>query len=997
MKNCKKLFLQAIFTLTLMLCGSVYSWAQTAISGTVVDATGEPIIGASVIVKGHQGGVNTDIDGKFRIYVDKADATLVVSSVGYKTSEFKAKEGMKIVLPEDNALLDEVVVIGYGSVKRGDVTTAVSSVSDKELANRPIVSAAQGIQGKAAGVSVMSPNGSPGASPQIRVRGTTSMNGDNAPLYVVDGVPVDNISFLSASDIESMQILKDASSAAIYGSRGANGVVLITTKKGESQNANISLSAYYGISYTPNKIKPLNTEQYRELMEEIGMITVPDELTDQTDWFDEVFHTGHTQNYQVSVSQSAQAFNYYLSGGYTQEDGTIKGSSYERYNFRANVNGTVRPWLDIKANISYSDYTSKGGIISGNGGTRGGVITSIIQTPTYAPVWDPDEPEHYYNNFYGVSGLTNPADNLARNQYNRSKENRLIASGELLFHIIPGLNLQSKFTMDRRNYIYTSFLDPVHTTYGREQGGTGSDSRNQNTVLTWDNVLNYNLKFNVQTLDVMAGSSWTDSDYRNSWINGSYYRDDQVQTLNAANKIGLGGAGTSASEWGIMSFFGRVSYNYDSRYLISANVRMDGSSKLHPDHRWATFPSVSAAWRASQESFLKDVNWITDLKIRAGWGQTGNQGGVGDYAYLQRYGFSYIEWYKTASEGDTFDYAHAVPSLYQENLRTKDLKWERTTQTNVGVDFSVLNGRLTLNLDAYYKKTTDMLMWVSLPSGAAAASSIQRNEGEMSNKGIEFAITSHQFEGAFSWSTSYNMSFNKNKLDKLALQQVYYAGSTNDYVNESPVRNEPGGPLGRFYGYISDGVDPETGELMYRDVNGDGRISSSDRTYIGDPNPDFTFGMTNDLSWKGFNLNIFIQGSYGNDILNIGRMETEGMYNGANQSTRVLDRWRIPGQITDVPKAGFDMKTSTYFVEDGSYLRLKSVTLSYDIKGNWMKRAGISKIQPYFTATNLLTWTSYKGYDPEVNQYGDSGTVQGIDYGTYPQNKNFIIGVNVEF
>ncbi len=996
MKNCKKLFTQALFTLAMVLMGSISAWAQSAITGTVEDSAGEPIIGASVIVKGHQGGVNTDIDGNFRIYANDG-ATLVITSVGYKTQEAKAQDGMKVILVEDNALLDEVVVIGYGQVKRGDVTTAVSSVSDKELANRPIVSAAQGIQGKAAGVNVMSPNGSPGSAPQIRVRGTTSMNGDNAPLYVVDGVPVDNINFLSANDIESMQILKDASSAAIYGSRGANGVVLITTKKGESQNASISLNAYYGFTHVDNKIKPLNTDQYRELMEEIGMVSIPDDLTDQTNWFDEVFHTGQTQNYQVSISQSAQAFNYYLSGGYTKEDGTIRGTSYERYNFRANVNGTIRPWLDIKANISYSDYTSKGGIISGNGGSRGGVILSCIQTPTYAPIWDPDEPEHYYNNFYGVSGLTNPVDNLARSKYNRSKENRLIASGELLFHIIPGLNLQSKFTMDRRNAMSTSFLDPIHTTYGREQGGTGSDSRNQNTVLTWDNVLNYNLQLKKQTIDIMLGTSWTDSDYRNNWINGSYFRDDQIQTLNAANKIGLGGAGSGASEWGIMSYFGRVSYNYDSRYLISANVRIDGSSKLHPDHRWATFPSVSAAWRTSQEKFMQDIDWLTDLKIRAGWGQTGNQGGVGDYAYLQRYGFSYIEWYKTASEGDTFDYAHATPSLYQSNLRTKDLKWERTTQTNVGIDFSVLNGRLTLNADAYYKKTTDMLMWVSLPSGAAAASSIQRNEGEMSNKGIEFAITSHQFEGAFAWSTSYNMSFNKNKLDKLALQQVYYAGSTNDYVNESPVRNEPGGPLGRFYGYISDGVDPETGELMYRDVNGDGRISSSDRTYIGDPNPDFTFGMTNDLSWKGFNLNVFIQGSYGNDILNVGRMETEGMYNGNNQSTRVLDRWRIPGQITDVPKAGFDMKTSTYFVEDGSYLRLKSVTLSYDVKGGWMKRAGISKIQPYFTATNLLTWTKYKGYDPEVNQYGDSGTVQGIDYGTYPQSKSFIFGINVEF
>lgn len=981
-----------------LVLGASPALAQSVIKGTVTDAEGEPLIGAGVVVKGRTMGVITDYDGVFNIQATEGQ-TLVFTSIGFKQQEVKAAQGMTVVMQEDNALLDEVVVIGYGEVKRGDVTTAVSSVSAKELANRPIVSAGQAIQGKAAGVNVMSPNGSPGSAPQIRVRGTTSMNGSNDPLYVVDGVPVDNINFLSANDIENIQILKDASSAAIYGSRGANGVVLVTTKKGSSQDAKISFNGYYGVTKVSNKIKPLNVAQYKELMDEIGMINLPDGLTDQTNWFDEVFRTGQTQNYQVSISQQAEKLRYYLSGGYTREDGTIRETAFERYNFRANIEGTVRSWLDIRANMSYSDNTSYGGIISGNGGSRGGVIISCIQTPTYAPIWDTENPEHYYNNFYGVGGLTHPLDNLARSKYSRGKENRLIASGELLFHIIPGLNFTSKFTMDRRNAISTSFLDPVHTTYGREQHGSGSDNRNQNTVLTWDNIATYSLKFaKVHQLDIMAGASWTDSDYRNSWINGSRYRDDKVQTLNGANRIGLGGAGSGASEWGIMSYFGRVSYNFDSRYLISANVRMDGSSKLHPDHRWATFPSVSAAWRISNEKFMEDASsWLTDLKLRAGWGQTGNQGGVGDYAYLQRYNFGYVEWYKVPDAGDTFDYANAVPNLSQANLRTKDLKWERTTQTNVGVDFSVLNGRLSLTADAYYKKTTDMLMWVSLPSGAAAANSIQRNEGEMTNKGFEFSITSHQFEGEFSWSTSFNMSFNKNKLDKLALQKVYYAGSTNDYVNESPVRNEPGRPLGGFYGYISDGVDPETGELMYRDVNGDGRLSSSDRTYIGDPNPDFTYGMTNNLSWKGFNLNIFIQGSYGNDILNVGRMETEGMYNGMNQSTRVLNRWRIPGQITDVPKAGFDMKTSTYFIEDGSYLRLKDISLSYDITGKWMKKAGITKLQPYFTATNLLTWTSYKGYDPEVNQYGNSGTVQGIDYGTYPQSKSFIFGVNVEF
>lgn len=351
-----------------LVLGASPALAQSVIKGTVTDAEGEPLIGAGVVVKGRTMGVITDYDGVFNIQATEGQ-TLVITSIGFKSQEVKAAQGMTVVMQEDNALLDEVVVIGYGEVKRGDVTTAVASVSAKELANRPIVSAVQAIQGKAAGVNVMSPNGSPGSTPQIRVRGTTSMNGSNDPLYVVDGVPVDNINFLSSNDIENIQILKDASSAAIYGSRGANGVVLITTKKGSSQDAKISFNGYYGVTKVNNKIKPLNVAQYKELMDEIGMINLPDGLTDQTNWFDEVFRTGQTQNYQVSISQQAEKLRYYLSGGYTREDGTIRETAFERYNFRANIEGSVRSWLDIRANMSYSDNTSYGGIISGNGGS----------------------------------------------------------------------------------------------------------------------------------------------------------------------------------------------------------------------------------------------------------------------------------------------------------------------------------------------------------------------------------------------------------------------------------------------------------------------------------------------------------------------------------------------------------------------------------------------------------------------------------------------------
>lgn len=971
----------------LMLTGVLCSWAQTTIKGTV-EADGEPAIGASVLVKGTSTGTATDINGAFELTVND-NATLVISYIGFKTTEVAAKNGIKVVLEEDNALLDEVVVIGYGSVRRKDVTTAISTVSQKDLENIPLVSAAQAIQGKAAGVQVVSPNGAPGGEMTIRVRGTTSFNGSNDPLYVVDGVPVDNINFLSPNDIQDIQILKDASSAAIYGSRAANGVILITSKSANTEKPTISLTAQYGWSKVRKTMDVLNAAQYKELQDEIGLVSLPDGLTDQTDWFDEIYRTGSLQNYQVSISQNTGRTKYLINAGYLDEAGVIKPSFYKRYNFRVNLDTQVTDWLKVGANVVYSDYSSNG-INTGNGSNRGGVVLSVINTPTYAPVWDPANPEQYYNNFYGVN-ITSPSENIGRNQYARNKENRLIASGNLLFDILPGLTFNSKFTLDRRNAHSTSFIDPITTTYGREYYGVGYDGRNSNQLIVWDNVLNYVKSIGKHKLDIMAGTSWTDSDYRNSWINGSHYRNDDIHTLNAANKIEWNGTGSGGSEWGIMSYFGRVAYNFDDKYLVTANVRADGSSKLHPDYRWGVFPSFSAAWRMSQEEFMKDIDWIDDLKIRGGWGQTGNQSGIGDYAYLQRYNINRIEWFQEGQE-------HALPTISQANLRTTDLKWETTTQTNIGIDLTVLRNRLTFTADVYYKKTKDMLMYVTLPSGAAVASSIVRNEGEMENKGVEFAITSHNFTGRdFTWDTQFNMSFNRNKLTDLALQKIYYDAKTSDYVNAQVVRNEPGRSLGGFYGYISDGVDPETGELMYRDLTGDGKITSSDRTYIGDPNPDFTFGLTNTFYYKGFGLNIFIQGSVGNDIFNASKMEMMGMYDGKNQITDVLRRWRIPGQITDVPKAGFDMKNSSYFVEDGSYLRVKDITISYDFSGEWMKKIGLTKLQPYFTATNLLTWTDYSGMDPEVNQWGNSGAVQGIDWGTYPQTMSFTLGVNVVF
>jgi TonB-linked SusC/RagA family outer membrane protein len=978
-----------IFSMLLMMGFALSLQAQNALNirGMVSDSSGEPLAGVNIVVKGINLGVVSDIDGNYQIDVPESNSVLVFSYIGYIASEVTVgnRRMINVTLKEDSRLIDEVVVIGYGTVAKKDVTTAVSVVSLKDMEERPIISAAQAIQGKAAGVNVYQPNGAPGGEMVIRVRGTTSFNGSNDPLYVVDGVPVDNLNFLSPNDIASLQILKDASSAAIYGSRAANGVVLITTKQA-GDGAKVAASIQIGTNNVANQIKSLNAAQYKELMDELRPGAIPDGITDQTDWFGEVYGTGLTQNYQLQVSDGNEKFRYFVSGGYVDEKGVLNSAFFRRFNMRANIDSQVRKWLRFGLNVSYSD-NAKNGVTTGQGSNRGGVVLAVVNLPTASTVRNEDG---LYNRMFFGQNITNPLESIENGKNNSDTENRLITSGNMTITFLPELTLKSSFTLDRRHGKKTEFTPPVHAS-DRDDWGSGKDERVTNTLLVFDNVLTYKKTFaGSHNVEGMVGTSWTDSNWSKSYINGTHYKDASIHTLNAANKIAWDNTGTNLSKWGIMSMFGRLSYNYDSKYLFTFNVRGDGSSKLHPDYRWGVFPSFSAAWRLSSENFMQDLTWLDDLKIRGGWGQTGNQSGVGDYAYLQRYNINRQAWFETGKE-------NALPLITQANLRTSDLTWETTSQTNIGLDATLFGDRLTVGMDYYYKYTKDMLMYVTLPSGAAAATSIVRNEGEMMNRGVEFTVSSRNLTGRFTWNTDFNISFNKNKLKKLELQQIYYDVETTQAFHQTRVvRNEPGRPLGGFFGYISDGVDPETGELMYRDINEDGKITASDKTYIGDPNPLFTYGMTNTFSYKGFNLNIFLQGSVGNDIFNASKGDVQGMYDLKNQSVKVLNRWRTPGQITDVPKAGFNIQPSTYFIEDGSYLRIKDITLSYSFRGGLLNKLGVSRLQPYVTATNLITFTKYEGMDPEVNQWGNSA-VQGIDWGTYPHSKSFVFGLNVEF
>ena len=966
------------------------------ISGTVTDGQGEALVGVSIKVEDSTTGTITDLNGAWTLNVP-ADSRLTFTYIGYfpQTIRVSADRSVyNITMTEDNQLLEEVVVIGYGSMKRKDITTSVSVVSTSDIDERPLIDAAQALQGKAAGVQVVQPSGAPGTGMSIRVRGATSVQASNEPLYVVDGIPSDNISGLSPNDIETIQVLKDASSAAIYGARAANGVILITTKRGQAGTPQVKLSAYAGISMLGKKIDALNTEQYKELMKELRAVSsvapdIPESEHRYTDWTDLFFKTGITQNYQLSLSNGTDKLQYFVSGGFSNEQGIVDKAKFQRYNFRTNIDSQQTKWLKLALNFSYS-HTLGSWVNENSSSMRSGSILSVINTPPFMQKWDPENPGQYDESAYG-SRILNPL--AANDPDNTTTTDYLKGSLGLVFDLAKGLQFKSTFGINLSNEHWDYFLDPNTTSDGRASKGRVEESYSRNLEWLWENILTYDRSFNKHNLSLMGGATQQRAIANGASLAGfdlsASYPD--LHSIAAANQIDKDACTSYASAWSLASFLGRVAYNYDSKYLMTVNFRADGSSRFAPGHRWGYFPSVSAGWRISSEKFMEPLQEVVnDMKIRVGWGMNGNQSGIGNYDYLAIMSASRVE--------PTTDNLYPGMAIAPYSAANTELTWEKTTQWNAGIDVSMFNSRLTFSLDAYYKKTTDLLLTVSLPDNVNLPGGITRNDGEMINKGMELALSSQNFTGAFKWSTDFNISFNRNKLTKLGLNKVYYYAEMYE-TRENAIILKEGLPLGTFFGYISEGVDPETGDIVYRDLNDNGVIDPGDRTTIGCAQPDFIYGMTNTFSYKGFSLSVFLQGSQGNDIFNASRIDMEGMIDFRNQSTAVLDRWKRPGMITDIPRVGNveNIHNSTRFVEDGSYLRLKTITLSYDFQPKWLKKISLSKLQAYVTGQNLLTFTNYKGYDPEVNAYGSDAVAQGVDYGTYPQSKAVIFGLNVEF
>lgn len=969
--------------------------ASKRISGKVTDSKGEPLVGVSVIIEGSSQGTSTDIDGKYDLEAP-AGSNVTYSYIGFnpQTITVGNKSLYDIAMKEDTQVLDEVVVIGYGQMKRKDITTAVSVVSTKDIDERPIVSAAQALQGKAAGIQVVQPSGAPGSGLSVRVRGATSVQASNEPLYVVDGMPTDEISSLSPGDIESLQVLKDASSAAIYGARAANGVVLITTKRGNAGVSKVKFSGYTGFSKLGKKIDALNTEQYKELMADLRKVSnvapsIPAEEQRYVDWTELFFGNGFNQNYQLSLQNGTERLQYFISGGYTNEQGIVKKANFKRYNFRANVDSQQTKWLNLALNFSYSNTDGRW-VRESSSSMRAGSILSVINTPPFMQKWDPANPSQYDEQAYGARILNPLAANAADNE---SSTDFLKGSLAMTVDICKGLKFKSTFGIDLDEEHWDYYLDPTSTSDGRSTKGRVEESYSRNFEWLFENTLNYEYSLNNHNLSSMIGATQQRAQSNAAWLAGFDLSESypDIHSIAAANQLDKDACGSRAAAWSLASFLGRVAYNYASRYLLTVNFRADGSSRFAPGHRWGYFPSVSAGWRISSEPFMQPTqDVLNDMKLRVGWGINGNQGGIGNYPYLASMSAGKVP------PSSSNLYPGLAISPY--SAANKELTWEKTMQWNAGVDCSMFNTRLTFALDAYYKKTTDLLLTVSLPSNVNLPGGITRNDGEMTNMGVEFNMSSQNFTGPFHWSTDFNISFNKNRLTKLGLNKIYYFGETYE-TKEMAVVLKEGLPLGTFFGYISDGVDPETGDIIYRDLNGNGSIDPADRTTIGCAQPDFIYGMTNTFGYKGFNLSVFLQGSQGNDIFNASRIDTEGMFDFRNQSTNVLARWKRPGMITDIPRVGNieNVHNSTRFIEDGSYLRLKTLTFSYDFSQKLLNKIHLSRLQAYVTGQNLLTLTRYTGYDPEVNAYGMNAVAQGVDYGTYPQSKAVIFGLNVEF
>ena len=988
--------------------------AQMKISGTVLDGeSGDPLPGVSILIKGTASGTTTDIDGAYNIEASSEDV-LQFSYIGYLTQEITVgnQSAININLAADIAQLEEVMVIGYGTVKKSDLTGSVSSVKGEELTAYPSVGAVQALQGRAAGLQVTANNGEPGADFKVRVRGGTSINASSDPIFVIDGFVGGTLP--PAEDIESMEVLKDASATAIYGSRGANGVIMVTTKKGREGKMRVDFRSSFSSQEVISKLDLLNGTQFAEYVNEGTPGFYDLNNIENTDWQDEIFRTGSIKNYQLSFSGGNDKVSYYVSGVYYDQEGILIESNYKRYSLTTNLDFKASDKFKLGLNL-FARRADKNGSLTqeGSGGADNvGVVAAAFKFEPTLGIYNAD-------GTYTRNRVGDPHDNpvaVARERTNQDSEDRLQTNFYGEYSILNNL----KFRVSAGGAINYGRLGQYTSTLinaGANVGGDAGIYTDRNTVVLNENYFTYNKKFGLQhDFEAIGGYSYQSSSSESWGAHSQSFITDAVSFWDLDGGSVYQSPSSDISEWEISSWYSRLKYNFDDRLLLTFTARYDGSSIFSEGNKWAFFPSGAIAWNIGNEAFMSGIEAISDMKLRASYGKTGNRA-IGPYQTLARF-------------SSQFTVIGGVPvnAVRPTSVANDNLSWETTTQTDIGLDVGLFGGRLNIVTDYYYMRTNDLLFSVPLPEYSGYGTQLQ-NIGVVENKGFEFSVNSNNLVGEFQWSTGFNISLNRNKILELPDgNEIQYSSGPGHMVGigNTQVLRE-GQPVGVFYGYIYDGVyqegdefisgsgfEQEAGGEKYRDISGrddnneltntpDGQLNNDDRTIIGDPNPDFIWGLNNDFKYKNFDLNIFFQASVGNDIYNFSVMELDRLSASNNATTAALNRWTPTNTDTDIPKVNTSRayKPSTRWVEDGSFIRLKNIALGYNLPTVATEKLKIRSARIYVSAQNLLTFTDYTGFDPEVN-YRTSGSTNGnrnlgLDYGSYPNAKSYTVGLNIGF
>lgn len=976
--------------------GSFTGSQQRTVTGKVTDSSGQPLPSVSVVVKGTTTGTITDFDGKYTLSNVSGDVTLVFSFVGMKSQEITVagKSVINVMMEEETVGIEEVVAVGYGTMKKSDLTGSLSSVKAKDLTAFSTISPQQALQGRAAGVYVLPKSGAPGGEINIRIRGTNSIQGSNEPLYVIDGFPFNgNPSIISNNDIESIEVLKDASATAIYGSRGANGVVLITTKKGKSGKTKIEYDGSYSLKSIRQKLPLMNATEYAQMINKMYVndgvqpyFADPESFGEGTDWQDQVLQTAPLLNNNVSISGGSEKTQFSTGIGYYDEHGIVKGSSYTRFSLHATLNHKISDKLDFSMSSNYSRVNADQK--NSSGGTRGGsLIGGMIGMPSTLTPYNDDGTIRRANLAYPFisDALMNPF-NYINEQSNEYFANRLLLNGAFTYKPVKGLSIKISAGIendDNRTDSYTT------TKYTNSKGGAGITTSAIQSILS-ENIINYTKTFSeIHDFSLTTGFTYQDYIIKSLGASGAGFVSDVPGPYDLGSADSFGPPSSSLSEWALLSYLGRFNYTLKNRYLFTASIRADGSSRYSDGNKWGYFPSGSFAWRVTEEEFMKDFDLISDLKFRLGYGETGSTA-ISPYQTLN-----------LLSSGKIILNDDLVTTYSPSSRMPAPLKWESTAQSNIGLDLGLLDNKLKFTADYYVKNTRNLLNNVQIPSSTGYTNTTL-NIGEMQNKGLELNVDGTIFKSEFSWNVSANIAFNRNTVKKLYDGQIIRGSNIgitvlNDFIN---ILKE-GSPLGIFYGYLEDGYDAN-GKIKYKDIDGVAGLTFADKVQIGNPNPDFIAGFNSTMTYKNLELSLFFYGSYGNDIFNLSSAGVNMDYLvGLNKTKDILyDSWTPENPTAKYPKLSKNnpIQISDRFVEDGTFLKLKNIQLAYNFQPTKIGINWIDNGQIYISGQDLLTWTKYSWFDPEVNSHGGSSSVNiGIDHLPYPTSKGVTFGVKLGF